>query len=60
MDLCLILFASWLLLPPWGLWILTGEPLMLTKTFVLLTDLLIGGLSPVKVAGLTEGKELES
>lgn len=32
---------------------------MLTKTFVLLTDLLIGGFSPVKVAGLTEGKELE-
>lgn len=61
MDLCLILFASWLpLLLPWGLDNLTGEPLMLTKTLVLLTDLFVGGFSPVEVAGLMEGKAPES
>lgn len=58
-DLCLIFLASW---PPLllllGLWILTGEPLMLTKTFVLLTDLFIGGFSPVRLEGLTEGRAL--
>lgn len=58
MDLCLILFASWLL-PLRDLEILTGEPLMLTKTFVLLTDLFTGGFCPVEVAGLMEGKVLE-
>lgn len=57
MDFCFILSASWLLL--WGLWILTGEPLMLTKALVLLTDLFIGGFCPIEVAGLMEGKALE-
>lgn len=57
-DLCLIFFASWLLLlpPPRGLVILTGEPLMLTNTFVLPTDLFLGGFGPAKPAA---GKELE-
>ncbi len=55
MDFCLILLASWL---PWGLGILTGEPLMLTKTLVLLTDLFTGGFCPAEVAGLTEGKPI--
>lgn len=59
MDLCLI-FVSWLLLLPlWGLGILTGDPLMLVKTLVLPTDLFIGGFCPVEVAGLTGGKALE-
>lgn len=58
MDLCLIFFASWLL-PLQDLGILTGEPLMLTKTLVLLTDLFTGGFCPVEVAGLMEGKVLE-
>lgn len=38
---------------------LTGEPLMLTKTLVLLTDLFTGGFCPVEDPGLMEGKELE-
>lgn len=60
MDFCLILSASWLrLLLLWGLGILTGEPLMLTKTLVLLTDLFIGGFSPVEVDGLMEGEAPE-
>lgn len=59
MDFCLTLLASWLLLLPWGLGILTGEPLILTKTLVLLTDLFTGGFCPVEVAGLMEGKPLE-
>lgn len=58
-DLCLIFLAS---SPPLllllGLWILTGEPLMLTKTLVLLTDLFIGGFKPVRHEGLTEGRAL--
>lgn len=45
MDLCLIFFASLQLLLSLDLGILTGEPLMLTKTLVLLTDLFIGGLT---------------
>ncbi len=39
--------------------ILTGEPLMLTKTFVLLTDLFTGGFCPVEVVCLMEVKVLE-
>lgn len=31
---------------------------MLTKTFVLPTDLFIGGFSPVRLEGLTEGRAL--
>lgn len=58
MDLCLILFASWLPLLR-GLGIFTGEPLMLTKTLVLPTDLFMCGFCPVEVAGLTEGSALE-
>lgn len=59
MDFCLILFASCLPLLPWGLGILTGEPLMLIKALVLPTDLFTGGFCPVEVAGLMEGNELE-
>lgn len=60
MDFCLILSAPWLPLPLWGLLIFTGEPLMLTKALVLLTDLLTGGFFPTKEAGLVEGRELEA
>lgn len=56
MDFCLILSAPWLLLL-WDLGILTGEPLMLTKTLVLPTDLFTGGFFPVEVAALTEAEE---
>lgn len=63
MDFCLVLSAPWLLplllLPPWGFGIFTGEPLMLTNTFVLLTDLFMGGFCPMEAAGLMEGKVLE-
>lgn len=58
-DFCFIFSAPWLLLLL-GLGILTGEPPMLTKTFVLLTDLFIGGFGPPEAAGLMEGKPLES
>lgn len=53
MDLCLIFLTSWPPLP--GLWILTGEPLMLTKTPVLPTDLLTGPFGPARLGGLTGG-----
>lgn len=43
----------------WDVGILTGEPLTLTKTLVLLTDLLTGGFWPAEVAGLLGGKVLE-
>lgn len=58
MDLCLTFLTSWL--PLWlvGLWILTGEPLMLTKTFVLLTDLFMGAFDPMWPGGLAEGRLL--
>lgn len=61
MDLCLILSDPWLLLLLllWGLGILTGEPLMLTKIRVLLIDLFTGGFCQVEVVGLLEGKPLE-
>lgn len=59
MDLCLILSVPWPLLLLWGLGIFTGEPLMLTKTRVLLTDLFIGGFCPAEVVGLMEGKAVE-
>lgn len=61
MDLCLTFLTSWLLLLPLrlvGLWILTGEPLMLTKTFVLLMDLFMGAFGPVGPGGLVEGRLL--
>lgn len=60
MDLCLTFLTSWppLLLRLVGLWILTGEPLMLTKTFVLLTDLFTGAFSPLRPAGLADGRLL--
>lgn len=63
MDFCLVLSAPWLLLLlllPWAFGIFTGEPLMLTNTLVLLTDLFMGGFCPMEAAGLTEGKALEN
>lgn len=62
MDFCLILSAPWLLLLLlllWGFGILTGEPLMLTNTLVLLTDLFMGGFRRMEAAGVMEGKVLE-
>lgn len=53
-DFCVILLRSLLRC---DLGILTGEPLTLTKTLVLLTDLFIGDFFPVEVAaGLTAGE----
>lgn len=60
MDFCLILSAPWLLLRVlWGFGSLTGDPLTLTNTLVLLTDLFMGGFCPPEATGLIEGKVLE-
>lgn len=55
MDFCLTVLLP---LRPVGLWIRTGEPLMLTKTFVLLTDLFVGAFGPVRPGGLADGRLL--
>lgn len=59
MDFCLSLSSPWLRLLLWDLGLFTGEPLMLTKTLVLLTDFFTGSFFPMEVAGLMEGKVLE-